>query len=82
MDDLFSIHEYRIFKTVEITIRRGLGRMEKNRRDEPIQVIIHINTEMSQANSPYSCLKQTKTYFFFFTKSENKRAEQVLSWYK
>jgi hypothetical protein len=35
--------------------------------------------EMPQGNSLYSYLKQTKMSFFSFTKSENKRAEQVLS---
>jgi hypothetical protein len=35
--------------------------------------------EMSQGNSLYSYLKQTKMSFFFLTKSENKRVEQVLS---
>jgi hypothetical protein len=39
-------NEYRIFKPVEITIRRG--RKEKNRRDEQIWVTIHIHMEMSQ----------------------------------
>jgi hypothetical protein len=35
--------------------------------------------EMSQGNSQYSHLKQTKMSFFFsFTNSENRRAEQVL----
>jgi hypothetical protein len=35
--------------------------------------------EMSQGNSPYGYLKQTKMSFFFFYKVENRRAEQVLS---
>jgi hypothetical protein len=35
-------NEYRIFKLVEIAIKRGLSGKEKNREDEPIQVIIHI----------------------------------------
>jgi hypothetical protein len=34
---------------------------------------------MSQANSLNSYLKQTKMSFFSLTKSENRRAEQVLS---
>jgi hypothetical protein len=34
--------------------------------------------EMSQINSLYSYLKQTKMSFFFFTKLENRRVEQVL----
>jgi hypothetical protein len=41
-------NEYRIFKPVEITIRRGQRRKEKNRRDEPIQIIVQIYMEMSQ----------------------------------
>jgi hypothetical protein len=36
-------NEYRILKPVEITTRK-----EKNKRDEPIQVTIHIYMEMSQ----------------------------------
>jgi hypothetical protein len=36
-------NEYRIFKPVEITIRRRLREKEKNRGDEPIWVIIHGN---------------------------------------
>jgi hypothetical protein len=35
-----------MFKPVEITIRRGLR--QKNRGDEKVQVIIHIDMEMSQ----------------------------------
>jgi hypothetical protein len=34
--------------------------------------------EMSQRNSLYSYLKQTKMSFFSFTKSENRRVEKVL----
>jgi hypothetical protein len=34
--------------------------------------------EMSQGNSLYSYLKQTKMSLYF-TKSENRRAEQILS---
>jgi hypothetical protein len=41
-------NEYRIFKPVETTIRRGLRQKKKNRRDEPIWIIIHIYLEMSQ----------------------------------
>jgi hypothetical protein len=33
---------------------------------------------MLQGNSLYNYLKQTKMSFFSFTKSENRRAEQVL----
>jgi hypothetical protein len=35
--------------------------------------------ELPQGNSLCSYLKQTKMSFFSFAKSENKRAEQVLS---
>jgi hypothetical protein len=37
----FLYNEYRIFKPVETTIRRGLKKKE-NRAAEPIWVIIHI----------------------------------------
>jgi hypothetical protein len=37
--------------------------------------------EMSQGNSLYSYLKQAKMPFFFFTKTENEKVKQVLSWY-
>jgi hypothetical protein len=39
-------NEYRILKCVEITIRRGLSRKEKDKGDEPTQVIIHIYMEI------------------------------------
>jgi hypothetical protein len=39
--------------------------MKKNKGDEPIRVMIHVYTEMSQGNSLYSYLKQTKMSFFF-----------------
>jgi hypothetical protein len=50
---MYSLYknEYRIFKPVEITMRRGLRRKEKNRGDEPMWVIIHIYMEVSQGNS-------------------------------
>jgi hypothetical protein len=35
--------------------------------------------EMSEGNSLYSYLKQTKMSSFSFTKSENRRTEQVFS---
>jgi hypothetical protein len=41
-------NKYRIFKPVEVTIRRDKGRKEKNKGDEPIWVIIHICIETSQ----------------------------------
>jgi hypothetical protein len=35
--------------------------------------------EMSQGNSLYGYLKKTKCHSFSFTKSENRRAEQIVS---
>jgi hypothetical protein len=35
--------------------------------------------EMSQGNTLYSYLTQTKMSFFFFTETENRKAKQVLS---
>jgi hypothetical protein len=62
--------------------------MKKNKREESIAVIINIYMEISQRNSlcSYHYLKQGKMslffFFFFFlissTKSENRRADQVL----
>jgi hypothetical protein len=39
---------------------------------------MHIYIEMSQGKSLCSYLKQTKMSFFSFTKSENRKAEQIL----
>jgi hypothetical protein len=82
---MYSLYknEYRIFKLVETIIRKGLGRKEKNRGDKPNWAIIHIYMEMPQGNSLCSYLKQAKMSFFIFscfsyTKSENRRVEQVL----
>jgi hypothetical protein len=63
--------------------------VKRSGRDEPIWVVIHMCMKTTQGSSLYSCpyLKLAKTpffyyllWFFFFssTKSENKRAEQVL----
>jgi hypothetical protein len=51
-------NKYRIFKPVETTIRKGQGRKEKNRGDEPILVIIHIYMKKSQGNSLCSYITQ------------------------
>jgi hypothetical protein len=40
-------NEYRIFKPVEVTIRRGLRQKGEKWRDESTQAIIHIYMEMS-----------------------------------
>jgi hypothetical protein len=58
-------NEYRIFKTVEITIRRGLSRKKKNRRDKSIQVIMHTYMEMSQGNKQLSQGSKQKYHFVF-----------------
>jgi hypothetical protein len=57
---------------------RDKGRKKKNRGDEPIQAIIHIYMKVPQVNFLCSYLKQAKLSFFSFTKSENRREEQVL----
>jgi hypothetical protein len=56
--------------------------MKKNRRDEPIGVLMPIYIELSQGNSlcSYLYLRQAKMSFFFLfysTNSENRRVEQV-----
>jgi hypothetical protein len=52
--------------------------MKKNRGDEPVGVIIHVYTEISQGNSlcSYLYLKQPKMYFFsvLFFLLQNRRA--------
>jgi hypothetical protein len=58
-------NEYTVFKLVEITIRWRLNTKKKNRGDEPTGVTIQIYTEMSQENSLYSYIKQTKRSFYF-----------------
>jgi hypothetical protein len=50
--------------------------MKKSRGDEPIVIIIHIYMEISLCS--YLYLKQAKRVIFFFTKSENRRTEQIL----
>jgi hypothetical protein len=60
--------------------------VKRTREDEPIGVVIHVCMEISHGNSLYSYpyLKLAKTscflsfIFFSSTKSENRRAEQVL----
>jgi hypothetical protein len=59
--------------------------MKENSRDEPIGIILHIYMEISLGNSlcSYLYLKLAKMsffsfFFFYSTKSENKRVEQVL----
>jgi hypothetical protein len=57
--------------------------MKKIRGDKTIRVIIHTYMEISQGNSLHSYLdlKQAKMSWFsfiYFTKSKNRRVEQVL----
>jgi hypothetical protein len=52
------------------------GRKEKNRKDEPIHVIIHIYMEVSQENSLCSYLKQ-KCLFF---KNEGQEGKTSPDW--
>jgi hypothetical protein len=60
--------------------------VKKNRGDEPIGVKLHIYREMSKGNS--LCKQEKKCHFFSsfsYTKSENRRVEQVLpggDWYQ
>jgi hypothetical protein len=42
MVDSVYKNEYRIFKPVEITLRKGLSRKKKYKGDEPSWAIIHI----------------------------------------
>jgi hypothetical protein len=58
-------YEYRIFKPVEITIRRGLYRKEKNRGDEPIQVVILAYMEMSH-ETPCTAISNKQKCFVLF----------------
>jgi hypothetical protein len=71
----------RQWKDVEITIKRGLGRMEKD-RGESIRVIIHIYIEMSQGNSLYSYLKQTKMSFLQNQRTGEQNRSCLGGWYQ
>jgi hypothetical protein len=74
------MNEYRIFKPVEITIRRGLRYKEKNRGDEPIRIIIHIYMEMSQGNSCIAILNKQKCHFFFCYKNKEQKGKAGPVW--
>jgi hypothetical protein len=61
--------------------------VKKTGRDEPVGVVIHTCMETTQGNSLCLYLKLAKHhvplfifYVFSSTKSENRRAEQVLWW--
>jgi hypothetical protein len=77
MVDVISIQEWllELLKLLKPPLEEDSGRKKKNRRDEPMWVIIHIYIEMSQGNCLYSYLKQTKMPFFFFYKLENRKWE-------
>jgi hypothetical protein len=55
------------------------GRKKKN-RDELIRLMIHIYMEMSQGNSLYSYLKQTKMSFFLHLQSQKQEGRTGPSW--
>jgi hypothetical protein len=42
------MYEYGILKPVEVILRRGRGKREKNGGDEPNQGTLYVNMEMSQ----------------------------------
>jgi hypothetical protein len=48
-------------------------------RDEPTQVILHIYKAVPQDTPSVAILNKQKCHFFYFTKWETRRAEQVLS---
>jgi hypothetical protein len=58
---------------------RDQGRKKKNRGDEPIQAIIHINMEVPQGNSMFSYIKQAKMSVFFFLLQNWKTGRQNVS---
>jgi hypothetical protein len=54
------------------------GGVKRIRGDEPVGVVIHICMEISHGNSLYSYPYLFFFYLFSPTKSENRRAKQVL----
>jgi hypothetical protein len=90
-------NKYRNFKVDRTIMGKGLGRIEKIRGDEPNEVLIHVNMEISQGNSLciYLSLTRKKScfsfalFFFFFCKiGEQDRRTGILwggdggSWYQ
>jgi hypothetical protein len=71
-------YEYRIFKPVEITIRRGLYRKEKNRGDEPIQVVILAYMEMSH-ETPCTAISNKQKCFVLFCFQKQRIGRQTRS---
>jgi hypothetical protein len=58
-------NEYRSFKLIETTIRKGLKKKEKYKGNEPKQATIHVYMEVPHGNSLCSYLKQAKMSFLF-----------------
>jgi hypothetical protein len=52
-------------------------RKEKSRGDEPIWVIIYMYSEISQCNSMYNSLKQTKMPFFLKNREQKVKTGPV-----
>jgi hypothetical protein len=80
-------NEYSDLKLAEATMGRGLGVVKRSGRDEPMWIVIHMCMETTQEISLHSFLylKLAKTpcsliifYVLSSTKSENRRAEQIL----
>jgi hypothetical protein len=59
-----------------MSIKGDYGRKKKNRGNELILVIIHMHMEMSQGNSLYSFLKQTKMSLFFLLQNQKTRGKK------
>jgi hypothetical protein len=78
---MYSLYqnEYRIFKLVEISIRRGL-RKKKNRGDKPILVIIHICMKCHKETPCIDNLNKQKCHLFFFYKVSEQYGETGLAW--
>jgi hypothetical protein len=72
-------NEYRIFKPVEITIRRQL-RLKGEKIDEMNQFgLYYICTWKCYNETPYIAIPNKQKFFFFFWKAENRRGKQALS---
>jgi hypothetical protein len=54
--------------------------MKKNKGDEPIWPIVHVQMEVSQGNSLCSYLKQANMLFFFFYKIRDQEGRTGLIW--
>jgi hypothetical protein len=70
-------NEYRIFKPVETTIRKGLRYKEEKQKCTILGYNTYIHGS-AQGKSLCSYLKHEKCHYFSFTKLENRRAESVI----